>query len=639
MKTLHITIIAITIFLVFSPCLKNSFVNYDDPKLITTNPLVVNDSTFRLTDFLGYNVFSPHYKPLVFLSWNLEHRLFGLNPTAFHFHNLLLHIANSILVYLLLLRLLPTQIKHRQSTTANRHSLPFLAALIFALHPLHVEPVAWASGRKDLLYAFFYLLSLLSYLLSQPTADRRPQILRAKPSGQAADRFFWLSISILSYIMVIGSKSMGITLIALLFLIDRIKGRKFDKSLILEKIPYLAVMILGFHVYGLFEDFTNHATGLTAGLVNQGYSGYPSWLEDLSPAYIRLLIISVRIVLWMVHTLVPVFLSPVYPQEAILEDLGYWVHLFPLILLALVALILINRKKAPWSGYGFLFFLITISPALAIADRGVGVFLSDRYMYLPMLGLVLPILIRLTAIKTPVHQTKKERRMVFGRICAVSVLFFLAFLSSGYSRIWHNGESLWTRVIERYPDEATGWNGRGQYYYRTGQTEKALQDYCQAISKDPAFYWAYPDRARIYYDSGQLDLALKDYLLLTKVDRWYAEAFTNLGAIYGIKGQYELAIQALNHAHRLKPTDPNTLLNRALSFMNMAQYDNSIADFNRFLQIKPGNAEVINAIGVCYLRKGDIHKAEQHFVQALEIKPEYEAGKKNLELVKKSGSS
>jgi Tfp pilus assembly protein PilF len=424
---------------------------------------------------------------------------------------------------------------------------------------------------------------------------------------------------------------MGITLLALLFLMDFLSGRKFRWSVITEKWPHLLVLFLALWMFGLFEDFARHATGLTAGFVNQGYTGYPSYLADLSPAYIRMLIISVRLVLWAAHMLFPFNLSPLYPQEEILKQLGYGIHLFPVILIALAALIILFHKRLYGLLAGFLFILITLSPALAIADRGLGVFLSDRYTYLPLLGLAVIVLFW----KNPAGNIIKTKRIHIKNkiiwIAGAGLLVLFGFTSFQYCRIWKNGETLWSQVIRRFPDEAAGWCGRGQYYNRLGEKDKALADYNQAIACNPEYYWAYPDRARIFFDRGQLDLAMKDYLLLTRADRWYADAFINLGAIYGMKGKYELALPILNRAFQLRPADHNTLLNRALTFMNLNQFDNSIADFNRYLKLKPDNAEVINAIGVCYLRKGDVATAEKYFSKSVEIDPSYETGKKNLE--------
>ena len=185
--------------LAFSPVIENDFVNYDDNKLILKNPLVINGNDTPLRDFFLKNLHSPHFKPLVILSWNLEYRLAGLNPRIFHLDNLLLHIVNVLLVYWISIRLSGMLLMKRRikliSGRSVQHRFPFLIALLFSLHPLHVETVAWASERKDLLCALFYLASVLFYL---------SYLDKGKPA--------MIVLSAISYLLVIGSKSMGITL-------------------------------------------------------------------------------------------------------------------------------------------------------------------------------------------------------------------------------------------------------------------------------------------------------------------------------------------------------------------------------------------------------------------------------------------
>ncbi|MBP6978825.1 MAG: tetratricopeptide repeat protein [Bacteroidales bacterium] len=611
-------ILILCTFLTFSPVIRNDFVNFDDFRLITNNPLVINGADVMIRDFFQKNLFSPHFKPLVFLSWNIEYRLFGLNPKVFHLGNLLLHICNVILIWLISSRLigqLPNPF--RQTPTRNpqrfRYVLAVALSLLFALHPLHVESVAWASERKDLLCAFFYLLSLLSYVHYVRTQKALLCVLSA-----------------VGYLMVIGSKSMGITLVAVLFLVDRMLGREITIRTVAEKLPHLAVLILALYLYGLLGNFTQYASGLTDGIANAGNRSHPAYLADLSPLYLRLLVISTRIILWMKHIIIPVKLSPLYMQETLLKSLGYGVHFLVLLFMLLTILIFCFRKKVPWMLTGYLFFLITLSPALAIDERGTGVFIPDRYMYIPITGI---LMMAVGAARQLILFHAKLRPVVW------TIFLFMAFLyglsSHRLSQIWRNGESMWSHVLEMYPGEAAAWNGRGNYYNGKGDTLEALHDFNRAIALDPACYYAYNSRARIYCGQRDLDRALQDYLLITKVDPWFAEGFTNMGAVYGMKGQYRLALKALDRANQLKPSDPDILLNRGVTYLNMNEYLLCITDLNEYLLQRPGNAEVINTVGVCYLRLGQADKAEEEFKKALRLKPDFEICKNNLALCTK----
>ncbi len=608
-------ILILCTFLAFAPVLQNDFVNFDDIRLITGNPLVINGRDVMMKDFFLKNLYSPHYKPLVFLSWNIEYRLFGLNPKVFHLNNLLLHICNVILLWFTFRQFLSQYLTGGRKRSAGeqqwfQQGVPLVVSLLFALHPLHVESVAWASERKDLLCAFFYLLSLLCYL----------KYVQVKKTA-------WLILSAISYLMVIGSKSMGITLLAILFLADSVLGRKFSPRLIPEKIPHLAVFFAGLFVYGLFGHFTSYANGLTQGIIIPGHGSYPTHLDGLSPLYLRWMVISTRIMLWLQHIIIPVKLSPLYMQDTILENLGYSIHLLVPALMVLTGVIFGVRKKAPYLFNGFLFFLITLSPALAIDERGVGVFVPDRYTYIPMIG----VLVMVTGIARHVFLANaRVRYLAF--ITLACVLLFYGSSSLRLCRVWQNGESLWSHALERYPEEAAAWNGRGNYYNENKDTLRALHDFNRAIALDPACYWAYNSRARIWCGMGELDSALQDYLLITKVDPWFTEAFANLGAVYGMKGQYALALKALERADRLKPSDPDILLNRGVTYLNLQDYVRCIADLRAYLLHRPGNAEIINTVGVCYLRLGQVEEARSEFREALRIKPDFEICKNNLRL-------
>lgn len=607
--------------LTFLPVIRNDFVNFDDVRLIISNPLVINGKDVLVKDFFLKNLYSPHYKPLVFLSWNIECRLFGLNPKVFHLNNLLLHICNVILLWYLS-RLLITRIPYRgRKMTVREHNLlhkglPFLMALLFALHPLHVESIAWASERKDLLCTFFYLMSLIFYTR---------QGLAKKP--------VLLILSALCYLLVIGSKAMGITLFAVLFLVDLIIDKKFSAGYIFEKLPHLAVLITALFLYGLLGNFTAYANGLTDGIVNDGSKAYPTHLAGLAPGYLRVLVISTRIMLWLQHIILPVKLSPLYMQKTIVEMLGYGIHLLPLLLMVIILLTLLYRKKSPYLCIGFLFFLITLTPGLAIDERGVGVYIPDRYTYIPLIG----ILASMTGIAGHLILMNTKLRPIVLATC-LSVIVLYGISSHRLCHMWKNGETLWSHVLDRYPGEAAAWNGRGNYYNQKGDTLKALNDFNRAIALDPACYWAYNGRARIYCSRGELDSALQDYLLITRVDPWFTEGFTNLGAVYGMKGQYEKALKALERAHRLKPSDPDILLNRGVTYLNLKDYVRCIIDLQAYLQYKPGNADVINTLGVCYLRLGQVDEAVAEFQTALQLKPDFDICRNNLSLALKSKS-
>ena len=230
----YILLLLITTSALF-PILQSEFLLYDDQKLIVENALVADGVEVPFTDFFKRQLFSPHWKPLVYLSWNIQGQISGVKSFPFHLGNLLLHLANVLLVFAIGRRLISRWIQSKDHV----NYLSFALALFFAIHPLHVESVAWATERKDVMYSFFYLLSMLCYLR-----------YLAKPKT-----LIWLALSVLAYLLVVGSKAMGITLVAILFILDFVYERKFSLKLILEKSGHFIILFFAMFIYGMFGDF------------------------------------------------------------------------------------------------------------------------------------------------------------------------------------------------------------------------------------------------------------------------------------------------------------------------------------------------------------------------------------------------
>ena len=280
---LFIALLLLVTFGIYFQVTSHEFVNYDDDTLITTNRVVV-DAGKSWTDCFTWNIFTPHFKPLVLLSWRAEYQAFGEKPGVFLFNNLLLHAFNVLLVFFLSLTLLRKFIPDQKQVISLA---AFFVALAFAVHPLHVESVAWAVERKDVLYTFFFLLSWWSYL----------QYLEK-------NKYTYLLLCALFYLLVLLSKSMGITLIAILFLTDYLYGRKNLVGLIKEKIPVIFFFVVGIYLYGLVDYLTGFVSGGAAG----SGTNLPETLQvasESSPFLQIVLLAFLKFFLMLVHVLVP----------------------------------------------------------------------------------------------------------------------------------------------------------------------------------------------------------------------------------------------------------------------------------------------------------------------------------------------
>ncbi len=208
----YLLTLGLVIFTVFSPCLKAGFLNWDDDKHVLNNPHVTRSSIANTVDIFTGDI-NRTYLPLTILTFNLEHRIFGLNPFVYHFNNILLHVLACIVIFFL----------------AQQLGLPpwaaFLTGLTFGIHPMHVESVAWITGRKDVLYTLFYLLSIFFYLRYRQHSSPRAY-----------------GISVVMGLLSVLSKSMAMSLPWILFVFDALQARRWDKKILVDKIPFFLVV-------------------------------------------------------------------------------------------------------------------------------------------------------------------------------------------------------------------------------------------------------------------------------------------------------------------------------------------------------------------------------------------------------------
>ncbi len=565
----------------------HAFVNYDDDTLITKNRVVVDPGT-ALRACFEWNVFSPHFKPLVLMSWRAEYQMFGENPAVFHFNNLLLHAFNVLMVFMLSLSLLPKFIKEKSQQTIAA----FFIALLFSLHPLHVESVAWAVERKDVLYTFFFLLSWWAYL----------QYLEK-------EKYMFLMLSGVFFLLVLLSKSMGITLPAILFLTDYVYQRKNIVGLIKEKIPFLALLIFGVFIYGLGTYFSNFFSGGVVG-TNTNINEALQAASEANPALQIVLMAFLKVALLLLHVLLPAHISVIYEGTVIQEMIGGLIYVIPFLLSGLVYLAYRFSQKNSVYLFGLLFFFITVSPAIAIGKYGgVGVFAGDRYTYAPMLGLIISLVVLFYQI--PIRSAS-VRNGLLGALCAI--YFFISYQAIG---VWKNAETLWTNAINKTVCSAPAYNGRGVYYMDiTQEKNKALEDFNHSIACDSTHSRASYNRGLILQEKNKPDEALADYNRAIRYNPEYIEAFVNRGNLLRDQKDYTQGLADYNRALQLNPTFSKAYFNRGGLFLNQKEYTSAIQDYTSAISFDPSYAKAYYNRGLCYFNMNDKESACQNFTLA-----------------------
>lgn len=485
--------------LVFSPSLYNGFVNWDDQEYILNNPTIREITPASLKTIFSSFVVG-NYQPLTVLSFAVDYQIGQLNPGQYHLGNILFHVLNVYLIFRLILLF-----------TGGRFAVALLTALLFGIHPLKVESVAWATERKDVLFTFFYLLALLSYL-----------------GGQAKSwtRLKTLTLTGIFFVLSLLAKPAAFTLPFILVLFDLYQD-KFSWKRIVEKVPFvlLSTMTMAIAIYGNATPYDSQFYQL------ETYT----WVE-------RFFLAAYALLLYLAKIFFPFELSAYYPYpERVAGLLPAIVWFAPLVLAGLF--ILINKQLAIKKDFWFacIFFVVTIAVNLPLLPVGQTI-IADRFTYLPMLGLC--YFFSLLLIKLD------SKNFV---VILIGLMALLSSLSWQRTLVWHDSWTLWTDVLTKYPKVASAAYNRGNYLAENGRIDLAIKDYTRAIESSPLFFSAYTNRGNMLFLSGKLEEALADYNRTIKLNPAKMEAYSNRAMYYIIKQNYTAALADLDKALSLQP--------------------------------------------------------------------------------------
>ncbi|MBN9484275.1 MAG: hypothetical protein BGO70_12310 [Bacteroidetes bacterium 43-93] len=527
------SIVFITL-IVYTPVFSDlkEFTNWDDYAYVTDQPLIKN-----LDGETVGNLFKPsttvmlNYHPLTMISlaWDYQQGFDDtdntLSITPFVRTNVLLHLLNTALVFLFLYRL------SRKKIWAAA-----LPALLFGIHPMHVESVAWISERKDVLYCFFFLVSCISYL----------QYIDSKKT-------WWLGLSFILFIASCLSKAMAVPLPLVLLLIDYLENRKIGIKVLIEKLPFLIVSI----ILGIIAlQPQSHAMGGA----------------DETPVFYRFLYGCYGFVMYWLKLIAPINLSAFYPYPGLTESGGLPAiyYLMPVIALAIIVtpFILIRRQKNERNKVilsGMLFFLAMTVLVLQFVSVGPAI-MADRYSYVSYIG---PLFIAGIFLQDLV-ENPKTRSVMLGIVSAYCLL--LAITTYNRIPVWQNSKTLWTDVIQKYP-------------YDVEQVGN------NTVIKKIGAKTAYKNLADWYAEHQLLDSAYRYYQVLILAGTKDAEVWSNAGNIYAMKGQLTEALNALNKAISLDPKNTDNYIKRGLVHMQLGKTDEAIADMDQALAADPSNAQ------------------------------------------------
>ena len=573
-------LLAVTTILAYRPAWHGGFI-WDDDAYITNNELLT------APDGLGriwFSLDSPsQYFPLVYTMFRFEHAWWGLSPVGYHLVSILLHIANALLLWHLLVRL--------------RVPGAWLAGAIFALHPVQVESVAWITERKNVLMGFFFLLTIRTWIEFVDEQTKR--------------RWFFYGLALVLYALALFSKTTACTLPVALLLILWLQHRRIDQRRVVELAPFV-VLALGM--------------GLLTVWWERYHQGTHGPLFAISPLE-RLLIASRAIWFYLGKLFWPANLTFIYPRWHITPSrpLDY----APLLgLLGLCAAIFFTRRYFGRAvEVAMLFFVATLGPVLGFIMLYTFryTFVADHYQYLASIG---PIALVCAGAATLARSYNQARQVIFSLL--VCVIITLTALTWRQSAMYADIESLWRTTITRNPDCWMAHNNLGTVLLQKGQVDDAIARYQQTLRLAPEYGDADYNLGNAFLQKGEIDAALSHYQKAVSVIPKDPDIQVGLGNALWQKGKVDEAIDHYRKALELRPYYFGAHYNLSTVLLQKGEIDEAILHARIALTIRGDLAPVHTNLGVALLARGEIAEGIKQLEKTLEISPQSVPALNNL---------
>lgn len=600
-----VVIILLITSLVLLPTLTNGWLGWDDKINIIDNLLVRSLSWERIKLIFQTSEINGSYMPLPILTWAVNYHFGGFDPFGFHLVNLILHLGITSLVFFCIQKL------------TNNAWVAILTAFLFGIHPMHVETVAWITGRKDLLYAIFFAGSLLSWAYYIESKQNRSALY---------------VLALLLFIPSLFSKGVAVVLPLFLLLTDHFKGRTDYLKMITEKIPFFGLSL----AFGLMSI---HSQSQTAAL--NTVSDVPIYLSAFTSAY--------SLTLYLVQSIFPFQIGGFHPYPPNTGSLPWYMLLSITTPIALLTLLFFLRKNKTVV-YGIGLTLVGFLPVIQLLPVGDAL-VADRYTYMPYLGLFfLYSWLAVSVFK------KLRAKMVYRNLLTVFGLVYcgwLTYTANAATHIWESPETLWSNVINQHPHNEKGYINRGRFRMEKGQSdlakadfEKALKiapnlpvmhqelglynqsienyqeaekSFSSALSLDSLYHPARLNLGINYMRLNRFNDAIKTFKTLALLDTSNILVHLNLGVIYEGQNAFDLAIKEYDKAILKQPLDYRGYQYRGVVFTRVENYQQALADIEKWVALSPRDGKAyLWKSRVAFLRK-DYHGADAASQKAIKF--------------------
>lgn len=570
------TICVVTVLFLYFPVLSYDILNWDDPKYITENPYIKTLSWVDLKHYFT-DIYFLMYLPLTMLSYNIDYQISGFSGEMFHFTSLFLHILNTVLVFYAF------SVFFKQLNNKNSFGYSLFIALMFGLHAVHIESVAWLAERKDVLYTFFYFIAFIFYLYY------------IKKQNQ---KFLWLSVVFFLFSLV--SKAQAMTFSLVLLGVDYVFGRNLlSKKVILEKIPFFVLSI----IFGLIAILATRSEGVEN--------------VDQYPFYERIIYASYAYIMYIAKILLPINLSAIYPfPDKIYNGLPTYFWIYPVLICGIIASFFYLVKKHKLFAYGLWFFTVSIIIVLQVFSYH-NVLMADRYTYVSAIGIfvLMVVLFDLLISKIP-----KIKPLVL--VFAFLYVGVQAVIAKERLPVWKNNFNLWTDVIEKHDNVATAFYNRGIAYFNDKKYNKAISDFKNVILLDTTSSGAYFSIANAYSELNDLNTAMTNYDKAIKKDSTDAKYYSNRGIALAKLGKVNLAVSDFNKSIQLEPENATAYSNRGNSRFMLKDVEGAIADYAKAIELQDDYVDPIFNRGSAFLQIGKYNEAINDFNNLLKLTPE-----------------
>jgi tetratricopeptide (TPR) repeat protein len=582
-------LLVVATFAVYWQVLDNDFVNYDDDYYVTDNIRVHKGVTFDSLTWAFTSSHAANWHPLTWISHMIDCQLYGLNPRGHHLTSLLFHVANTLLLLLILVRM-----------TGTLWQSSFVAAL-FALHPLHVESVAWVAERKDVLSTFFMMLTIWTYILYVKKGEVKRYLL-----------------VVLFFVLGLMSKPMLVTLPFILLMLDFwplgrlcllhdtrnvVTGQQTNERtdifrLVLEKVPFFALAVVSSVVTFIVQE-----RGGAMGLL-KSYS--------LQTRIINAFVAYIEYIMSMIW---PAKLAVLYPHPG--NSLPLWKGVVAGLALVLITILVIRKaRKIPYIAVGWLWYVVTLIPVIGIVQVGPQA-MANRYTYITLIGLF--VIIAWGA--NDLLSRWLYRKIWLGTLAAI-ILPVLIILTWKQVQYWENSITLYKHTLKHTSNNYVIHNNQGIALREQGSTEEAIKHYLQALRSNPDYAQAHYNLGNAYAGSGKHKKAIEAYKKAIRINPDYAQAHYNLGVAYAGSGKHKKAIEIFLQVLRIDPDHVQAHSNLGAAYAGSGKYKEAIEAFLQALRVDPDYALVHNNLGIAYGVLGKYKEATEAFKQAIRINPD-----------------